>query len=436
MNHIIDFLQNDQQEKYIGFTWLIKLRWLAIIGQVFTILAGILFFQIAVPVFWVGLVVLAEMSSNIIFTSFLASGNDRNFQQLIFPTLIFDILLLTALLHFTGGPINPFTFLYLVHIVLGAILCPTAKSWFLTILTFLSYGLLFTPTFLSSFNNSAEIKQICELTNNNMALHLHGMWMAYTITATLINFFVTKLKFALNSHQETIANFKQQQLQSEKLHSLASLAAGAAHELSTPLATINLIAEEMTYDHEKNFNIDYLREDAKEIGQQVHICKTILSQMAADSGEMAGEDINGIMLNQLIKETLNLLGPLQERVVVESKLLNEKLLLPPIAFCRVLKGLITNGLDASGPAEQILLTCLKNDKELIFKVTDKGHGMTDIIANKCIEPFYTTKEPGKGMGLGLFLTQALVSHFKGNLAIESTTKGTVVKISFPLQIMA
>ena len=100
---------------------------------------------------------------------------------------------------------------------------------------------------------------------------------------------------------------------------------------------------------------------------------------------------------------------------------------------RIVRGLIKNGLDAA-PSAPVLVECRQDATRLYIEVTDNGSGMAPDIAARAAEPFFTTKEPGKGLGLGLFLAKSTAERFGGGLTLISEPgKGSKVTLFFALQ---
>mgnify|MGYP001041972790 CR=1 FL=1 len=431
----------------IAFRWLLHLRWGAVACQAILILAVHLLFAITLPFGILALIIAFEALSNLVF-GYLKKWTVIP-AWLIILVMFLDITLLTALLASTGGPMNPFTFLYLLHIVLGAILLPPRWTWALTLYTIACYagfffvpGSRFFPTGAGLLNQQAACHSPspsgASFEPSHLIIHLQGMWVAFAITAMFIVFFVVKIQKALERHQETLANLQEERVKSEKLAALATLSAGAAHELSTPLATIAVASGEMLHflrSHEANPD---LLEDAGLIRTQVEKCKEILHQMAMDAGEPLGEVDEEYAVQELLDLTTKLFPPqVKERICIHNESRNLNVKVPPNTFCRTLKGLIKNGLDATEPASPVSLTCWHDDEFLFFRVTDRGKGMEPETLAKATEPFFTSKEPGKGMGLGLFLARSVAERYGGKLHLESEpAAGTQVTLSLSLNRVA
>ena len=335
-----------------------------------------------------------------------------------------DVLLLTGLLYFTGGPFNPFSFLYLVHIALAAVVLRPRATWALAGLSLLCSGILFVdhrPLPLAGLDHDAQ-----------MHVHLRGMWVALGVATGFIVYFLMRVMRALAERDAELAEARHLAARQEKLASLATLAAGAAHELATPLATIAVTAKEV----ERQLAAvppSAMSEDISLIRAQVERCRDILDRMAAGAGESAGEGPREVSVAEVVTASVAELGsevPL--RVAIEPGLEARRLRLPPRALSQALRGLLQNALDASPEGMEIRLEANERAGWLQFVIQDRGTGMPAEVLARVGEPFFTTKPPGRGMGLGLFLARALVERLDGRLQIQSAPgQGTTATVSLP-----
>lgn len=221
-------------------------------------------------------------------------------------------------------------------------------------------------------------------------------------------------------------------MRNEKLAALATLSASAAHEFSTPLSTIAVAAGEMYNSLAKREDCQILLSDVQLIRDQVKRCKDILYHLAAEAGEPLGEIAKSFTCRQLLEDILAQFSPADRQRIQTTYLEAERTVyLPYRTFKRTIKGLIKNALDASSDSDAaIMVSCQADPQYLFVVVEDKGIGMDDETRLKAIEPFYTTKEQGKGLGLGLFLARSVAEMFGGALEISSTPwKGTRVCLS-------
>lgn len=443
---LIDSIGQNNIQSNIAFSRVLLLRWGAMICQTLLVAAAFIFFDTVTPLPILILIIGFGCGTNLVFR-YQYNKRNRRIPGGLFATIMFlDIMLLTVLLHYTGGPMNPFTFLFLVHISLGAILMQPFWAWSLAIFTTLSYAALFyfpqPQVILNHLGAASTPISACQpnssvgnLLHNNMSLHLQGMWLAFAITVFFVVFFVNKIQEDLGDHQNTLAELEMEKNRSEKLASLATLSAGAAHEFSTPLATIAVAAGEMLTTLKQQAADQELIEDTVLIREQVQRCREILYQMSADAGEHLAEALRSFTVMELCNEVVNWFpSDVQARITTVSDIPDILIRMPFRTVKRIIRGLVKNALDASGDSDEVKLICRKDNHFLYFEIQDKGQGMDEETLARAIEPFYTTKEPGKGLGLGLFLTESAAERFGGSLQIKSTPgEGTTAIISFALK---
>jgi two-component system, sensor histidine kinase RegB len=229
------------------------------------------------------------------------------------------------------------------------------------------------------------------------------------------------------------------------------MAAGAAHELSTPLGTIALVAKELERALSRagdaaaraadgataGGTIDpAMIEDARLIREQVGRCRVILDQMAGGAGEHPGEGIETVTVADLIREALVGTRPAPRvRLDLADGAGRAVLRLPPRAVAQALRSVITNAQDASVQDREVMVVATRARDQVVVEVIDRGHGMSKEVLARVGEPFFTTKEPGRGMGLGLFLTRAVVESLGGALGMDSTPgQGTCVTLVLPAKV--
>ena len=251
--------------------------------------------------------------------------------------------ILTGLLFFTGGPFNPFSFLYLVHIALAAVVLRAAWTWALVALSLVCSGALFYAHVWLKLDYSDPGKHA-----QHMRMHLEGMWIAFAVAAAFIVYFVTRVRRALAGGRPTGDSAPWRR--NERLAALATLAAGAAHELATPLGTIAVVARELERTAERQGPATAGLEDLRLIRAQVERCRTILDQMAADAGASRRR---GIRARSACGELVALARSASCRPSRRSRPISTTaatatlLAVPPRALAQALRGSIKNAQDAS-----------------------------------------------------------------------------------------
>jgi two-component system sensor histidine kinase RegB len=405
----------------IKLDWLVKLHWGAIVGQTVAILGVQWSGLVDLPVrLLLGLVAL-EAVENVGLRAWLRHGA-RATDASLAGVMLLDTVILTALLHLSGGHFNPFSTLYLVNVALAAVLLPPRWSWIQLVFSVVAFGLLFALQDLAPFGVHEHEAM--------MQIHLQGMLVAFAIAAFFIVLIVQQVTGALSRREAELARARGLADRREKLASLATLAAGAAHELATPLSTIAVAAKELDRALAGGAGAPDARADLGLIREQVDRCKTILQQMAARAGENAGEPLVVADVCGWLDGSLRGL-PGAERVDRECE---EAAAVrgPPRGLERALRVLLQNALQAAPPGTRVALRAARRGAEVSVEVEDRGAGMEPEVLGRAGEPFFTTQEPGQGSGLGLFLARALVEHLGGTLVLESEPgRGTTARILLP-----
>ena len=396
-------------------------------GEALIILGMSYGFRLAVPLLWT-LAPLAVMLASNVLLGRLRMPPLRFPQETLGAVFCLDTLCLTAVLGLTGGPMNPFSLLYLVQITLSAVVLRKAWTWALGCLSTVCFGLLFFFNIPSAAFQTHHMEQ-------GLSPHLVGMWCAFVIAAALITFFTGKIADALRTREQEVLVLQDQVAKHERLASLVTLAAGAAHELGTPLGTIALAARELERYAASVSGNDAVLEDARLIRSEVERCRRILEQMSVQSAEPMGETPAGFRVRDLFLSVLEQF-PEAQRALLKIELADETLaaVLPAQATAQSLAALIQNALDANVDRRPILITATETGSELRIAVRDQGHGMPANVLRRISEPFFTTKEPGKGMGLGTFLVRTFAERLGGRVLFDSVPgEGTTATLELPLR---
>ena len=380
----------------LNFRWLLTLRWSSIAGQLATILGVEWLLGVSVPLLELFAIVAAEAASNLAFAVWF-HRRPRVHEWHLAAVMALDVALLTGLLYFTGGPFNPFSFLYLVPIALAAVVLHAHWTWMLVALSFAAFGLLLL-----------DHRDLPAVAGDFTEVHARGMWVALGVAAAFIVHFLLRVTHALGRRERELAQARSLAVQRERMASLATMAAGAAHELATPLATIAVVAKELERQLDPATAAREV-EDVQLIREQVARCRLILDQMAGGAGASAGESIAAVTLGELLASAMSDLRrepPVKLEVAGDAA--GTVLRLPLRAMVQALRNLITNAQDASPGDREVTVDAGLADGRVRISVRDRGRGMDPEVAARAGEPFFTTKAPGVGMGLGLFLTRAVV----------------------------
>ncbi len=444
----------------VNVEWLMRLRWAQVVGQAATITVAALVLGVALPVLPLMLVVGVGLASNLALELYVF-GSLRRDRVAVRPVaewrlagiMMLDVALLTVLLALTGGPLNPFGFLYLVQIALATVLLRAGWAWLLVALAFVAYGVLLVA------------HQPLPVSDDTRAI---GMWVAIGVASGFIVHFLLRITGALAERDAELNEARSRAARRERLASLATMAAGAAHELSTPLGTVALVAKELERHLTAADAAPHLVEDARLIRDQVARCRGILDQMAGGAGTV-GEGIEVRTVGAMVSDCLtDVRAAPPVRVDLTPAAAATHVRLPPRAVAQALRSLITNAQDASPPDQPVHISASIDPtgnvpvpsssgepepspppraaraaggdrggaaRSLRLVIIDRGAGMSADVLARVGEPFYTTKAPGRGMGLGMYLARAVVEGIGGTLIIESTPgRGTRLTVVIPVEV--
>jgi two-component system sensor histidine kinase RegB len=403
--------------------WLTRLRWAAIGGQTITILVA---HRIAGPEIrlrpLLGIIAF-ETAFNLIVLLVQRRGWTFGRTALV-SHLTIDLLALTALLHFSGGPSNPFNFLYLVQIVLAAVVLGTGPAYFLAAVSAVLFAALFVPGLRGGDLHSHMMMQ----------WHLQGMWIAFVIAAFLIIQFLGQILSALARHSAELERERERASRHEKVSSLVTLAAGAAHELATPLSTIAVIAGELSHRFQAGPSVPAdVSADTTLLRQEVRRCQEILEKMSVAAGQSPGDTSQRVRVSEVVDSVV---APIEgDRIEVRAspEAMATEIVTPAGGLRRSLRAVVDNAIDASPIDGRVLLEIEVAEDDVEFRVIDRGRGIPKELRARVLDPFFTTKPPGRGMGLGLFLADNAMRQMGGSMAIDSGpgARGTCVRLRIP-----
>jgi two-component system, sensor histidine kinase RegB len=412
----------------IALPWIVRLRYGMAVGQIVTALFVRYVLGVDIPLGALAIAPALVGASNLLLAARVRRPDVSRWiatSTLVAWAFVLDTLCLTLLLMLSGGATNPFSLLYLVHITLSAIILTKRWTWLLGALSTLCFGLLFR---IYRPIPALEMHHPADGTN----LHLIGMWIGFGVAAVLVALFSGKISELLRQHEDSLLLMQAELAKRDRLASLATLAAGAAHELNTPLATIAVVARELEIFATSTAPNNAVAEDSRLIRTEVDRCREILWRMSVQGAQPAAHASESVDAGELLEDVGR---EIQQPGRVEISFPGEPVALtvPRRAVAQALIALTRNALEASAPDSIVRVIARQAGERFQFVVSDHGKGMSPNTLRRIGEPFFTTKEPGKGMGLGTFLVRTLAEQLGGRLTFESTPQaGTLATFELPL----
>jgi len=402
-----------------GLPLLIRIRWLAVPGQL--VVSWLLFRSMAtdfsgwwaIPLIVAGSNEVARRLSRQLPASALAG-----------TLIVLDSSLLTWWLWESGGAVNPFTLLYLTLIALAALVLRPVWTYVLAVLASLQFGFLLlareTPAMAGHQGHFGQGPATAALDT-----HLEGMFFAFLLGAALTALFVSGLRRELDRRESDLARARAERSQAERLAALSSMIGSAAHELSTPVATLALAGEEIgrrVRSDAPRLALE-LEPELEALREQSARCRKILDGLAERAGEPRGEAFRLFPVAELIEAALGDLPADQRARIRLTGVQDLKVLAPRRALAGAIGALLRNAFDASSPAAEVGIETVEEAGAVELRVLDDGQGIPSDQLERVGEPFFTTKAAGRGLGLGLFMARSLVGHLGGQILLGNRPGG-------------
>src|SRR4051794_2482084 len=405
---------------------LVRLRWLAVIGQTTAVLVVYIGLDFELPI-WACLAVITLAAWLNVALRVRFRLSQRLEPDRAAWLLAFDIAEVAILLFLTGGLQNPFSFLLLGPVLLSATALPPRMTVILggfaaacaTVLIFYHYPLPW---------DSDEPLEL-------PAIYTMGVWLSLLLALGFIGVHAWQLTEEARQLAEALAATELVYAREQHLSQLDGLAAAAAHELGTPLSTITVIATELERAIEKN---SPFAEDVSLLREQAQRCRSILAKLTELPS--AGEPFDSMALTGLIEEVI---APHRNFGVSIKVELSPNGTAEPVggrnpALLYGLGNLVENAVDFA--RERVDIAADWNQEEVAVTITDDGPGFAPEIMDRIGDPYITNSRrrrmnvdgvPGGGLGLGFFIAKTLLERSGATLTYEnrsSPERGAIVRV--------
>ncbi|MEN5082012.1 ATP-binding protein [Bosea sp. TWI1241] len=391
---------------------LMQLRWVAVGGQILTMVIVERWFGIALPVAPMALVIALLALLNVF--SLLRHRSSQSISNgELFAELLVDVAALTLQLYLSGGATNPFIVLYLMQVALGAILLEAWSTW---VLASVAAGLFVVLTGLHR-----PLVLPPERALDLFRLYISGMFVCFVLAAGLLAVFIQRISRNLRLRDQRLADLRQRAAEEDHIVRMGLLASGAAHELGTPLATLSVILND--WRRMRPIASDSsLMQDIDDMQAQLDRCKAIVTGILMSSGEARGEgsvrtDVRAFV-DDLVAEWRTLRSP--ARLHYLNRFAPNTAMVSDVALKQVILNVFDNALEAS--PHWVGIQVARRGDDLVLTVEDRGPGFDEAILAEFGKPYRSTKQRPGG-GLGLFLVVNVMRKMGGTVSARNRPQG-------------
>lgn len=415
----------EQSDHLANLRRLVASRWvvLAVLIQLILLAPGLL--EIPVPqVPLLGIVAVAGLFNA--FAQWRVSTAHSAQAVELFSQLLFDICALSAVVFFSGGAANPLVSLLLPPVAIAALTLPARLAGAICAAAIAAYSLLmlyYLPLPMADATRATRV-------------HLIGMWLIFVLSAAMIGWLIVRMTRQVRERDAALAAAREQALRDERVMAMGSLAAGAAHELGTPLATMALLAGELANDASLNGAV---REDIALLRQQIGVCKQIITGLSRRAGAERLENVvtqNAQSWLDNLRQHWHAARPQAgSRLMVDGQGHPPNLPADPRLEQAVLN-LLNNAANACGPAGQTATSPPLeihfdwNDQSIHITIRDHGPGFPPTVLAQGGQTAFPAHELGSGVGL--MLTRSAIEQLGGRLLLSNPDDGgALARIELP-----
>ncbi len=403
---------------------LVQLRWMAVVGQLVTIWFASRYLDIALPPLLLVIPPLLALVN--VATHVMGRAREGYSYVELIGALMLDVIALTWQLYLTGGTTNPFTFLFLLQIVIGAILLPPNWSWVVAAVSVLSVAVLACA--------HVPLRLPIALQGDPLRLYLAGSYVCFFLIAVLLVFFVIRIDRNRRQSDAALSQLRQRAAEEDHIVRMGLLASGAAHELGTPMATMSVLVRDW-FAHPAIVTAPDLAEELREMETELVRCKAIVSGILMSAGEARGENPTVTTADTFVRDFAQ---EWQLRsggaVRLTNRIGRDVPIVADPALRQVIGNVIDNALEVSPDHVEVIAAI--EDGMLVLRFRDRGPGFSSDMAQRIGRPYASTKgRPGGG--LGLFLVFNVVRKLGGEVTVRNRDEGGAeVCLAIPVKALA
>ena len=384
------------------------LRWWLLVAVFVAVVSAPTFLDIALPQIPMLAVIVLMVGFNS-YAQWRVQTDEAVGAIELFGQLCVDLTALAILLYLSGGAANPLISLLLVPIAVAALSLPGSMTAAVAVLAIAIYSLLmwlFLPLPVVDAERATR-------------LHLSGMWLSFVVSAAMIAWFVARMTASIRERDRRLVAAREQALRDEQMVALGSLAAGAAHELGTPLATIAVVVGEM--EQLTDLDVD-VREDLALVKKQALLCKDIISGMVARAGMQRPEALEiqdaEVWLQGVCARWQAMRPRASSRFILQQGV-GRPLIMVEATLEQALINLLNNAADASDLEIEISLGW--DETLLNVEIKDGGHGFPVDVLRRAGRMPLTAQ--GEGAGIGLLLAFSAIERLGGHIVLDNPPAG-------------
>jgi len=392
---------------------LLFMRGILITCQLLLVLISLFYDGIALPLAQVMVVITLYILVNVISLVLLLRSRGLT-ERVYFGQLLADVMFLTVLLYYSGGYTNPFVSLYLLPLIVASTTLGQRYAWTMSAAVLFCYTLMvfeYHPLFVMGGQHGDQFA--------GFHLHLLGMWFSFALSVGLIVFFIMRMSLNIRQRDMRLAEMHETAERDSHILALGAMAAGAAHELGTPLATMAVVSHELACDFADNKEVS---EQTAILKHELARCKEVLSQLSVSAGQLRAEGGRSITFDRYIHDAVTRWQVMRPQVEVRVEQRGEgevPELIADITLTQVLYNLLNNAADAADRGMVIRFGW--DEQQLWLEVYDQGDGFPAYVLEHAGQPEISNK--GSGRGLGLFLSFAVVDRLGGKLELCNPDQG-------------